>query len=89
METSTHKLEKVGQYIGWRYRGAKIAKRGTSKGRTSKTIRPYYEIDITSIATDKYKKDFFSTVTKFTFIADTLKEATTTIDEMFDNAELA
>lgn len=89
METETYKLEKLGQYLGWEYRGAKIARRGTSKGRTRKSIRPYYEVDVTKIATDQYRSRFYSHITKYSFITDTLKEATNIIDKMFADGELS
>lgn len=81
MNTTT-KIQKFGT-AGYLYRGIGIVPRSGSRGRR------YYEVDVTKFVTDQYRADFYSTVDTFKINTYTIANAVVTIDEMFDNGDLA
>jgi hypothetical protein len=79
---STQELQKFGS-AGYLYRGVSIDKRLGNRGGKS------YEVNVTKLATDKYRASFYNTVVTYKFISNTIAEALVTIDNMFDNGDLA
>jgi hypothetical protein len=80
--TTTHKLQKFGT-AGYNYRGISIANRSASRGRK------YYEVNVTKFTTEQYRAHFYNTIVTYKLDIDTLAETIATIDEMFDNGDLA
>jgi hypothetical protein len=79
---TTHQVQKFGT-AGYLYRGISIDNRRGNRGGKS------YEVNVTKFATDQYRANFYNTIVTYKFIADTLAEALTSIDTMFDNGDLA
>ena len=79
---TTHEVQKFGT-AGYLYRGISIDNRSGNRGGKS------YEVNVTKFATDQYRANFYNTIVTHKFIADTLSEALTSIDRMFDNGDLA
>ena len=79
---TTHEVQKFGT-AGYIYRGISIDNRRGSRGRK------YYEVNVTKFATDQYRANFYNTIVTHKFDIDTLAETIATIDQMFDNGDLA
>jgi hypothetical protein len=79
---TTHELQKFGT-AGYIYRGISIAKLSASRGRK------YYEVNVTKFATQQYRANFYNTIVTYKLDIDTLAQTITTIDQMFDNGDLA
>tara|TARA_B110000483_G_scaffold8214_1_gene9645 strand:+ start:5473 stop:5718 length:246 start_codon:yes stop_codon:yes gene_type:complete len=79
---TTHEIKNFGT-AGYLYRGLSITKRNGSRNRR------YYEVNVTKLVTDQYRSQFYKTVDTYTFMTDTVEDAVGTIDEMFDNGDLA
>tara|TARA_R110000822_G_scaffold281817_1_gene403450 strand:- start:107 stop:367 length:261 start_codon:yes stop_codon:yes gene_type:complete len=79
---TTHKIQDFGK-AGYSYRGASI-----DYGIGSRN-RKVYEVNVTKLATEQYRANFYNTIVTHKFITSTLNEAVETINNMFDNGDLA